>query len=204
MSLNSLPQVICILGFLMLLLQPTSTRSFWKQTLNQGATGEPHDSPRADYCPPPPQFLPPGACQAKRCEGDAKCPPLHRCCYNGCAYTCLEMMRPPPVLDWLVQPKPRWLGGNGWLLDGPEEALPAETCSTTEDGEEPLLCPSGYECHILSPGDASQGIPNRGHCVKRQKQHGFMDRRVTRGQGHSTYPRGHSWQPSETTKPGNS
>lgn len=27
------------------------------------------------------------------------------------------------VLDWLVQPKPRWLGGNGWLLDGPEEVL---------------------------------------------------------------------------------
>ena len=22
-----------------------------------------------------------------------------------------------------MQPKPRWLGGNGWLLDGPEEAL---------------------------------------------------------------------------------
>lgn len=27
------------------------------------------------------------------------------------------------MLDWLVQPKPRWLGGNGWLLDGPEEVL---------------------------------------------------------------------------------
>lgn len=30
------------------------------------------------------------------------------------------------VLDWLVQPKPRWLGGNGWLLDGPEEILQGE------------------------------------------------------------------------------
>lgn len=30
------------------------------------------------------------------------------------------------VLDWLVQPKPRWLGGNGWLLDGPEEVLQGE------------------------------------------------------------------------------
>lgn len=35
------------------------------------------------------------------------------------------------VLDWLVQPKPRWLGGNGWLLDGPEEVLQG-TVSTTQ------------------------------------------------------------------------
>ncbi|EFB21506.1 hypothetical protein PANDA_014600, partial [Ailuropoda melanoleuca] len=74
------------------------------------------------------------------------------------------------VLDWLVQPKPRWLGGNGWLLDGPEEVLQAEACSTTEDGAEPLLCPSGYECHILSPGDVAEGIPNRGQCVKQRRQ----------------------------------
>ena len=33
-------------------------------------------------------------------------------------------------LDWLVQPKPRWLGGNGWLLDGPEEVLQG-TCGVT-------------------------------------------------------------------------
>lgn len=32
------------------------------------------------------------------------------------------------VLDWLVQPKPRWLGGNGWLLDGPEEVLQGTVC----------------------------------------------------------------------------
>ncbi|KAB1273506.1 WAP four-disulfide core domain protein 1 [Camelus dromedarius] len=100
-------------------------------------------------------------------------PPRHRrCCYNGCAYACLEAVPPPPVLDWLVQPKPRWLGGNGWLLDGPEEVLQAEACSTTEDGAEPLLCPSGYECHILSPGDVAEGIPNRGQCVKQRRPAG--------------------------------
>ncbi|KAB0384437.1 hypothetical protein FD755_006354, partial [Muntiacus reevesi] len=125
--------------------------------------------PRADRCPPPPRSLPPGACQAARCQADSECPRHRRCCYNGCAYACLEAVPPPPVLDWLVQPKPRWLGGNGWLLDGPEEVLQAEACSTTEDGAEPLLCPSGYECHILSPGDLAAGIPNRGQCVKQRK-----------------------------------
>ncbi|RLW01139.1 hypothetical protein DV515_00008063 [Chloebia gouldiae] len=69
-------------------------------------------------------------------------------------------------LDWLVQPKPRWLGGNGWLLDGPEEVLQAEACSTTEDGDEPLHCPTGYECHIINPGNTAEGIPNRGQCIK--------------------------------------
>ncbi|ELW62938.1 WAP four-disulfide core domain protein 1 [Tupaia chinensis] len=74
------------------------------------------------------------------------------------------------VLDWLVQPKPRWLGGNGWLLDGPEEVVQVVACSTTEDGAEPLLCPTGYECHILSPGDMAKGVPNHGQCVKQRQQ----------------------------------
>ncbi|XP_055992122.1 WAP four-disulfide core domain protein 1 [Sorex fumeus] len=153
------------LGFL-LLLQAAAARSFWKQALREGRAEEPHDEPHADHCPPPPQSLPVGACQAERCQADAECSPPQRCCYNGCAFACLETVPDPPVLDWLVQPKPRWLGGNVWLLDGPEETLPAEACSTTEDGAEPLRCPSGYECHILSPGDAARGVPNRGQCVK--------------------------------------
>nr|XP_031536784.1 WAP four-disulfide core domain protein 1 [Vicugna pacos] len=91
------------------------------------------------------------------------------------------------VLDWLVQPKPRWLGGNGWLLDGPEEVLQAEACSTTEDGAEPLLCPSGYECHILSPGDVAEGIPNRGQCVKQRRP---ADGRFFRHKFYKEYPEG--------------
>lgn len=47
--------------------------------------------------------------------------PLKYCCC-GCVYC--------TVLDWLVQPKPRWLGGNGWLLDGPEEVLQGEYTHT--------------------------------------------------------------------------
>ncbi|KAK1784594.1 hypothetical protein P4O66_003263 [Electrophorus voltai] len=79
---------------------------------------------------------------------------------------------PCSVLDWLVPPKPRWLGGNSWLLDGPEEVLQAEACSTTEDGDAPLLCPTGYECHIINPGNPSTGVPNRGQCVKHRRNSG--------------------------------
>ncbi|TRY85236.1 hypothetical protein DNTS_009274 [Danionella cerebrum] len=121
---------------------------------------------KSDRCPPPPQMLPERACEVPGCRSDSECERHKRCCYNGCIYACLESVQPPAVLDWLVQPKPRWLGGNGWLLDGPEEVLQAEACSTTEDGDEPLLCPTGYECHIINAGNPSAGIPNRGQCIK--------------------------------------
>uniref|UniRef100_A0A3Q2YR29 WAP four-disulfide core domain protein 1 n=1 Tax=Hippocampus comes TaxID=109280 RepID=A0A3Q2YR29_HIPCM len=125
-----------------------------------------------DRCPPPPQMLPERACEVPGCRSDSECERHKRCCYNGCIYACLESVQPPPVLDWLVQPKPRWLGGNGWLLDGPEEVLQAEACSTTEDGDEPLHCPTGYECHIINPGNPAAGIPNRGQCIKQRANSG--------------------------------
>uniref|UniRef100_A0A3Q3VRJ0 WAP four-disulfide core domain protein 1 n=1 Tax=Mola mola TaxID=94237 RepID=A0A3Q3VRJ0_MOLML len=133
----------------------------------------PHDRTHTnDRCPPPPQMLPERACEVPGCRSDSECERHKRCCYNGCIYACLESVQPPPVLDWLVQPKPRWLGGNGWLLDGPEEVLQAEACSTTEDGDEPLHCPTGYECHIINPGDPTAGIPNRGQCIKQRGNSG--------------------------------
>ncbi|MEE6499962.1 hypothetical protein FKM82_003656 [Ascaphus truei] len=92
------------------------------------------------------------------------------------------------LLDWLVQPKPRWLGGNGWLLDGPEEVLQAEACSTTEDGDEPLHCPTGYECHIINAGSPAEGIPNRGQCIK---QRGNSDGRNLRHKYYKEYLGGH-------------
>ncbi|XP_011797585.1 PREDICTED: WAP four-disulfide core domain protein 1 [Colobus angolensis palliatus] len=192
-------QIIQALCLLLLLLHPGSAKNIWKRALparlaeksraeEVGAPGFSRQ-PRADRCPPPPRTMPPGACQAVRCQADSECPRHRRCCYNGCAYACLEAVPPPPVLDWLVQPKPRWLGGNGWLLDGPEEVLQAEACSTTEDGAEPLLCPSGYECHILSPGDVAEGIPNRGQCVKQRRQ---ADGRILRHKLYKEYPEGDS------------
>lgn len=50
--------------------------------------------------------------------------------------------------------------------------LPAEACSTTEDGDEPLHCPTGYECHIINPGNPAAGIPNRGQCIKQRGNSG--------------------------------
>ncbi|MEJ1284196.1 WAP four-disulfide core domain 1 [Cricetulus griseus] len=208
-------KVLWALGFL-LLLGASSAQGTWeamvparlaKSRAEEGTPTGPRQ-PHADRCPPPPRTLPPGACQATRCQADSECPRHRRCCYNGCAYACLEAVPPPPgpslkaghielpqkasispsslsVLDWLVQPKPRWLGGNGWLLDGPEEVLQAEACSTTEDGAEPLLCPSGYECHILRPGDPAQGIPNRGQCVKQRPQ---AEGQILRQKHHKEYP----------------
>ncbi|XP_010616673.1 WAP four-disulfide core domain protein 1 isoform X3 [Fukomys damarensis] len=183
---------------LLQLLAAGSAKIIWKRALRERlpershveeVSAPSHRQPRADHCPPPPRTLPPGACQAVRCQADSKCLQHQRCCYNGCAYACLEAVPPPPVLDWLVQPKPRWLGGNGWLLDGPEEVLQAEACSTTEDGAEPLLCPSGYECHILIPGDMAEGIPNRGQCVRQRRQ---ADGRFLRRKFYKEYPDGDS------------
>ncbi|KAI5280276.1 Wap Four-Disulfide Core Domain Protein 1 [Manis pentadactyla] len=196
-------KVLWALYFLLLLPEAGSAKNIWKRALHAKLAEKSHAEgaaalqPRADRCPPPPRSLPPGACQVARCQADSECPRHRRCCFNGCAYTCLEAVPPPPVLDWLVQPKPRWLGGNGWLLDGPEEVLQAEACSTTEDGAEPLLCPSGYKCHILSPGNVAEGIPNRGQCVRQHRQ---ADVRLPRHKFYKEYPEGDSKNVAEHGK----
>ena len=47
-----------------------------------------------------------------------------------------------------------------------------EDCSTNDimDDEDALLCPHGYICHIEDPGNPSQGIPNRGTCIKERNR----------------------------------
>ncbi|XP_072278555.1 WAP four-disulfide core domain protein 1 isoform X2 [Pyxicephalus adspersus] len=172
--------VLAALCSLLLCTYSCSARSLRKRALHLRVSDakyddyeyplHPHNTnyQKNDRCPPPPQTLPDRACEVLSCRSDSECERHKRCCFNGCIYACLESVQPPPVLDWLVQPKPRWLGGNGWLLDGPEEVLQAEACSTTEDGDEPLHCPTGYECHIINPGSPAEGIPNRGQCIKQK------------------------------------
>lgn len=60
-----------------------------------------------------------------------------------------------------------WLpAGVRALISDLQASFAAEACSTTEDGDEPLHCPTGYECHIINPGNTAEGIPNRGQCIK--------------------------------------
>ncbi|XP_019749876.1 WAP four-disulfide core domain protein 1-like isoform X2 [Hippocampus comes] len=169
----TMPGSLVLLLSLLVLSTGSDARRIRKRGLNQKDYEYPNhpqstQHQKNDRCPPPPQMLPERACEVPGCRSDSECERHKRCCYNGCIYACLESVQPPPVLDWLVQPKPRWLGGNGWLLDGPEEVLQAEACSTTEDGDEPLHCPTGYECHIINPGNPAAGIPNRGQCIKQR------------------------------------
>ncbi|KAA8590449.1 hypothetical protein FQN60_014383 [Etheostoma spectabile] len=181
--------VVLLLLSLLVLATGSDARRIRKRGLNHKDYEYPNHSQstqhqKNDRCPPPPQMLPERACEVPGCRSDSECERHKRCCYNGCIYACLESVQPPPVLDWLVQPKPRWLGGNGWLLDGPEEVLQAEACSTTEDGDEPLHCPTGYECHIINPGNPAAGIPNRGQCIK---QRGNSDGRGLRQKYYKDY-----------------
>ncbi|XP_029782000.1 WAP four-disulfide core domain protein 1 [Suricata suricatta] len=165
--------VVWALCFLLLLPEASSAKTVWRRALHARLAEKPRAEeaggprqPRADLCPP--------AVRVFIAHNDQQL--THR-------------GRDSPLLDWLVQPKPRWLGGNGWLLDGPEEVLQAEACSTTEDGAEPLLCPTGYDCHILNPGDVAAGIPNRGQCVKQRQQ---TDGRLLQHRFYKEYPEGDS------------
>jgi len=137
-----------------------------------------HLDPNAiDTCPPPPSDMPDYKsifCEAPQCRSDSECSPreLRRCCFNGCKFTCLMKMLPPPLVDWSETPNDHKKGL--WMLDGRDDPS-VETCTTTHfdssDWEQPLLCPHGYTCHILDLGDVAKGIPNRGHCVKERHTH---------------------------------
>lgn len=62
----------------------------------------------------------------------------------------------------------------------------AEACSTTEDGDEPLHCPTGYECHIINPGNPAAGIPNRGQCIKQRGNSGMAHSEIAEQYNHVT------------------
>ncbi|NWZ72138.1 WFDC1 protein, partial [Acrocephalus arundinaceus] len=149
---------------LVLLPEPGCARTLWKRALLKMTEKYDKSIPLKGGNPrnPSPVAVP---CLAHSLPAELLPTPWHT--LGGTICACLHRAQlPNPLLDWLVQPKPRWLGGNGWLLDGPEEVLQAEACSTTEDGDEPLHCPTGYECHIINPGNTAEGIPNRGQCIK--------------------------------------
>jgi len=140
-----------------------------------------HLDPNAiDTCPPPPSDMPTYRsifCEAPSCHSDSECSPreLRRCCFNGCKFTCLMKMLPPPLVDWSGSESPNDRHKGLWLLDNREDSS-VETCTTSHfdsssSWEQPLLCPHGYTCHILDLGDPTKGVPNRGHCVKERHTH---------------------------------
>lgn len=54
---------------------------------------------QAELCPPVPAVLPEGSCDLPTCSSDRMCGAdgdRRKCCYNGCIYTCLPELRPPP------------------------------------------------------------------------------------------------------------
>lgn len=138
-----------------------------------------HLDPNAiDTCPPPPSDMPTYKsifCSSPTCRSDSECAPkeLRRCCFNGCKFTCLMKMIPPPLVDWAASPSEH---SNGLVLLDSRGENSVETCTTSHldsefAWEQPLLCPHGYTCHILDLGDPNKGVPNRGHCVKERHTH---------------------------------
>jgi hypothetical protein len=121
-------------------------------------------------CPPPPEHVPSFGCDSPKCHSDKECQSSHhKCCYNGCTFTCLATLPPPTVIDWWKEPPRRLQSGNSWLVPGPEENSQVEPCSTSHvTDEDDLLCPHGFICHIENPGDLARGVPNWGHCVKQR------------------------------------
>ncbi|XP_033119885.1 WAP four-disulfide core domain protein 1-like isoform X2 [Anneissia japonica] len=108
-------------------------------------------------------------CSACSCWADSQCGHNKKCCHNGCTYTCMQVITPPLVFDWLEEPTRQRESGKAWLIDGPEDNLAEEVCTTSifpDDDSLPLECPTGYQCFIQDDGDIEQGIPNRGVCVK--------------------------------------
>ncbi|EHH31907.1 hypothetical protein EGK_13064 [Macaca mulatta] len=193
-------QIIQALCLSLLLLHAGSAKNIWKRALPARLAEKSRVSAHGAHsgswamaasCPPPPRPLPDRCPQAVRCQADSECPRHRRCCYNGCAYACLEAVPPPPGRLFLkISPATSWNVRCPWMRSTPACVPPtAEACSTTEDGAEPLLCPSGYECHILSPGDVAEGIPNRGQCVKQRRQ---ADGRILRHKLYKEYPEGDS------------
>lgn len=67
-------------------------------------------NPDATDCPAPRVPVARSRCRAQPCSSDDDCRwNSHRCCFNGCVFTCLPKLPPPPVIDWTKEVRP----GNG-------------------------------------------------------------------------------------------
>lgn len=133
-----------------------------------------------EKCPPLPEVLTSSACIATPCFSDSDCGDSEgRCCDNGCVFTCLSYPIGPTYVDWVREPRRQQRNGISWLIKGTTSADELEPCSTTPyEDEDPLLCPTGYICHVEQPGNSKLDLPNLGHCIP-EKDVVFTDKTQT-------------------------
>nr|XP_039248718.1 uncharacterized protein LOC120326482 [Styela clava] len=170
-------------------VQRSATRHHHYHHLSKRLRENDKESPKpVTRCPPPMTRLASDACTVDPCESDRECRGHGRsCCYNGCIYTCSNVVHPPPIIDWQTKNgKSNFaiddVGDNdideyegnmefnilpGEMLAESHRGVPlGEICSTTiEEGDILLDCPHGYICHVENKGDPSRGLPNRGRCI---------------------------------------
>lgn len=157
---------------------------------NQRLSHNPFENQQSDNlatkCPPPVPILPDDVCTVDPCQSDSECSlPGQKCCYNGCLNSCVHVVRPPPLIDWLTRSDKnatRDSVGNledlyegnlefdiipgEMLVESHHGGITGEMCSTTHDDDDyPMECPHGYECHVENSGNLALGIPNRGRCI---------------------------------------
>ncbi|CAI9730439.1 four-disulfide core domain 1 isoform X2 [Octopus vulgaris] len=117
-----------------------------------------------EACPSVSKTYSQSACQQSQCKTDQDCKnnKHKRCCFNGCIYTCTQPIDEPALIDWRVAPR--------------RIVKSDQSCSTSKvlDDGDPLLCPDGYVCHIVTPENHKHNIPNRGWCVKEKDDRNHM------------------------------
>ncbi|XP_042910389.1 WAP four-disulfide core domain protein 1 isoform X2 [Parasteatoda tepidariorum] len=98
-------------------------------------------------------------CKVSICHKHADCASRNQsCCFNGCIFTCVDKISPPPVIDWDNEPDAPPLRKEG-------EAVLRCTTSPRPAPSEPVGCPAGYVCRIEDHGDALDRRYNSGICV---------------------------------------
>ena len=65
--------------------------------MQSDGAGEGYVEEDESSCPPPPKEVPAFGCKVPVCKSDKECTTSgHRCCFNGCVFTCMPTMPPPP------------------------------------------------------------------------------------------------------------
>ncbi|GFU46945.1 WAP domain-containing protein [Nephila pilipes] len=115
-------------------------------------------------CPAPRLPLLEDDCKLPTCKNDEDCSSKNQsCCFNGCIFTCVERLSPPPVIDWDNEVE-------AYLLDEKEkqELEYIQTSQTDLSLFEDGIVPCRYRCKptdketpISSPLYRAEDLPGR-------------------------------------------